>query len=323
MKKNNFIKITISYALISVFVLVLLILVQPNITKSDVTVNQKSLVDNSQFNISTSSDSSIKKVDSQVDCSDVTALLQNGELLTKMEQQVVDLQNSISNKTTQISSLTSAGVTKDSQIETLKSASDTKTTQISALQTRINNLTSAYNTKTIQISTLSSTISSLQSQLTTFGNNNSDSAQFLREYPVGSLYISTDSTNPGNKWGGSWSAYAQGRVLVGVGTGCDTNGTCWGFSAGQTGGEFTHRITVSELPYHRHTTTTRGAGVILKWDNAKNSSGVYWGAETWNGNYGSGGAYALNGMYTSYTGGDVYHNNTMPFVAVYIWYRNS
>jgi|GEM_PF-2198045 len=330
MKKNNFIKITISYALISVVVLVLLILVQPNISQDNNFTIQKSLTENSDFTPLTNSESSIKKVDSTVDCADVTTLLQNGELLTKMEQQVIALQTAIANKTTQIASLTSAGASNDLQISNLKSASDNKTTQISILQTRINNLTSAYNTKTTQISTLSSTVSSLQTQLTSFGNNNNDSTQFLREHPAGSLYISTDSTNPGNKWGGNWSAYAQGRILVGVGTGCDTNGTCWGFSAGQTGGEFTHRLTTSEIPYHRHGTISpqfdgsfySRRGLILKWDNAKDSNGTYWGARAYDGNYGSSGAGILNNLYTSSTGGDGYHNNTMPFVAVYIWYRN-
>ncbi len=39
-------------------------------------------------------------------------------------------------------------------------------------------------------------------------------------YPIGSLYLSTVSTNPNTLFGfGTWVAFGQGRVLVGVGTG--------------------------------------------------------------------------------------------------------
>lgn len=37
-------------------------------------------------------------------------------------------------------------------------------------------------------------------------------------YPVGSIYMSVKSTNPGTLFGGTWVAIAQGRTLVGVNT---------------------------------------------------------------------------------------------------------
>lgn len=47
-------------------------------------------------------------------------------------------------------------------------------------------------------------------------------------YPIGSIYSSTVSTNPGTLFGfGTWVAYAAGRVLIGDGG---------GFTAGSTGG---------------------------------------------------------------------------------------
>lgn len=41
-------------------------------------------------------------------------------------------------------------------------------------------------------------------------------------YPVGSIYLSTSATNPGNIWGGTWVAWGSGRVPVGINTG-DSN----------------------------------------------------------------------------------------------------
>lgn len=38
-------------------------------------------------------------------------------------------------------------------------------------------------------------------------------------YPVGSVYISVSSTNPGTLFGGTWSAFGAGRVLVGLDSG--------------------------------------------------------------------------------------------------------
>lgn len=35
-------------------------------------------------------------------------------------------------------------------------------------------------------------------------------------YPVGSIYLSVNSTNPSSIFGGTWVAFGAGRVLVGV-----------------------------------------------------------------------------------------------------------
>jgi hypothetical protein len=62
-------------------------------------------------------------------------------------------------------------------------------------------------------------------------------------YPIGSIYTSTVSTNPNALFGfGTWVAFGEGKVLVGVGT---------GFTAGATGGS-ANAIVVS----HSHTATS-------------------------------------------------------------------
>lgn len=65
-------------------------------------------------------------------------------------------------------------------------------------------------------------------------------------YPVGSVYISLTSTNPGTYLKGTWEQFAQGRTLVGVGEGSDGANTQT-FDVNDTGGEYKHLITKKEL----------------------------------------------------------------------------
>lgn len=65
-------------------------------------------------------------------------------------------------------------------------------------------------------------------------------------YPVGSVYISLNSTNPGTYLNGTWEQFAQGRTLVGVGKGSDGANTQT-FDVNDTGGEYKHLISKKEL----------------------------------------------------------------------------
>ena len=132
-------------------------------------------------------------------------------------------------------------------------------------------------------------------------------------YPVGSIYISTSSINPGDAsvFGfGTWERIGQGRVLVGVGQGTDSNSTVQNFSAEATGGEYTHTLTVNEMPSHTH-------------------AHQYHLAKTLNGGspdafqaYGNGGAAAkVNSYWINSAGGGQAHNNMPPYLAVYMWKR--
>ena len=70
-------------------------------------------------------------------------------------------------------------------------------------------------------------------------------------YPVGSIYMSMNSTDPSILFGGSWDKLEDGRVLIGA------NNT---YSVGSTGGSFTHTLTTDELPAHSHSGSTASAG---------------------------------------------------------------
>lgn len=67
---------------------------------------------------------------------------------------------------------------------------------------------------------------------------------FNKVYPVGSIYMSVNSTSPQTLFGGVWTEWGQGRVPVGV----SSSGTF--SSVEKTGGSETHTLTKSEMPMH-------------------------------------------------------------------------
>lgn len=75
-------------------------------------------------------------------------------------------------------------------------------------------------------------------------------------YPVGSVYSNrTDGTNPGTLFGvGTWVSAGTGRVLIGNGTGVDTNGVSVVISAQTCGGLYQEIITSAKMPLHKHET---------------------------------------------------------------------
>ncbi len=66
-------------------------------------------------------------------------------------------------------------------------------------------------------------------------------------YPVGSIYLSVNNVNPNKLFGGTWVAWGAGRVPVGVNTGDSAFN-----SVEKTGGEKSHKLTLSEIPSHGH-----------------------------------------------------------------------
>ena len=61
-------------------------------------------------------------------------------------------------------------------------------------------------------------------------------------YPVGSIYMSVNNTNPSTLFGGTWQQI-QDRFLLAAGA---------TYAAGATGGEATHTLTTDEMPAHSH-----------------------------------------------------------------------
>lgn len=125
-----------------------------------------------------------------------------------------------------------------------------------------------------------------------------DNSLLDKIYPVGSVYISVNDTNPSELFGGKW-ARIKDTFLLASGS---------KYSGGSTGGEAEHTLTADEMPSHNH---------MLKIYNHNNSGTVknvnrsVWTSQT------DAGAK----LDTEPTGNGVAHNNMPPYLAVFMWKR--
>lgn len=125
---------------------------------------------------------------------------------------------------------------------------------------------------------------------------------------VGQIILST-TLNTADKvkniYGGNWEAFGAGKVLVGAGSNGGRS-----FTAGSTGGEYAHTLTVNEMPSHMHSSrmhNTNGAGI--NYLNVKKED--------------PGMGLTVGNEGTSAAGGGGAHNNMQPYVVVYMWRRVS
>ena len=96
-----------------------------------------------------------------------------------------------------------------------------------------------YSTKNPGDPIASATTNSLQEEVTAIEDflitKTAITTIFKMIYPVGSIYMSVNSTNPGTLFGGTWVAWGTGRVPVGIDTSdADFN------TVEETGGAKTH-----------------------------------------------------------------------------------
>lgn len=147
-------------------------------------------------------------------------------------------------------------------------------------------------------------------------------------YPIGSIYLSVNSTSPATLFGGSWTQLKD-RFLLGAGS---------TYSSGATGGAATHKLSVAEMPSHAHDTpffnnmTNNGemksdfigvfgkgvtASQALK-DTGQTSTMEMWWINQTNTAEGNEWAYL-----TSAKGSGSAHNNMPPYLVVYMWKRTA
>lgn len=147
-------------------------------------------------------------------------------------------------------------------------------------------------------------------------------------YPIGSIYMSATNTNPSAFLGGTWEAWGQGRVPVGV----DTNDTMFN-TAEKTGGEKTHTLNTTEIPNHEHsmlaTYGLNDAGTELEIKGEL----AYMGEDTSTALRGTGSLHSAAIDHSGLHGpiramgligeSDKPHNNLQPYITCYMWKRTA
>lgn len=129
-------------------------------------------------------------------------------------------------------------------------------------------------------------------------------------YPIGSIYMSVNSTSPANLFGGTWTQLKD-RFLLSAGD---------SYSNGATGGSATHTLSTAEMPKHKHNINDEfGQGIC----GMRNANGAGDGWDIYVGNSSTGTKYRrisyISGL--SETGSGSAHNNMPPYLVVYMWKR--
>ena len=134
-------------------------------------------------------------------------------------------------------------------------------------------------------------------------------------YPVGSIRVSTSSTNPGTYLGGTWVQWGAGRVPVGVNS-SDTDFS----SVEKTGGTKAVTLTTAQIPSHKHSGSQGTAEGVQGFYNTFNGRTGYAVELTYKPN---GGANIGESTETQPTGGGGSHTNLQPYITCYMWKRTA
>lgn len=118
-------------------------------------------------------------------------------------------------------------------------------------------------------------------------------------YPIGSIYMSVNAASPAALFGGTWEQIKD-TFLLSAG---DT------YEAGATGGEATHKLTVSEMPSHTHKLNlyyTQSGASSSDWSISQQQQ-----------------KHSYISRHMQSEGNDQAHNNMPPYLVVYVWQRTT
>ena len=127
-------------------------------------------------------------------------------------------------------------------------------------------------------------------------------------YKVGDIFITTNSENPADRFGGTWQKLPEETFLMTASS---------KYAIKSTGGENKVTLTLNEVPPHYHYLNNNGNDDTRLTMNAAHTGGNNYNV------YMDSSSSTENGPYitTNYSGGGQSHNNMPKFYAVYIWIR--
>lgn len=133
-------------------------------------------------------------------------------------------------------------------------------------------------------------------------------------YPVGSIYMSANSTSPATLFGGTWQQLKD-RFLIGAGSSYENGATGGATSHKHT--TASHALTIEEMPEHGH-------GYTLAYGGNDPVKGFSYG-NTYAGNFDDSSQYINNnGGGKAHSHGDTGSSSNMPpYLAVYMWKRTA
>lgn len=159
-------------------------------------------------------------------------------------------------------------------------------------------------------------------------NENYEKFKNFCPFPVNSLYLSLDNSNPATLFLGTTWEKQEGRFLLGSSS---------NYALGSTGGSSTITLTEANMPRHRHQVDAVSAtipehihSITLQNHSGDNYSAnrVGWGADNLAGNNATvntssagGGSTGAIAPYTNYMGSGTAFNNMPPYLVVNIWKR--
>lgn len=135
-------------------------------------------------------------------------------------------------------------------------------------------------------------------------------------YPIGSIYMNVNSTNPGTLFGGTWEQI-QGKFLLGMSS---------SYPAGSQGGEASHTLTTAEMPAHAHNPANEAGYYGFITNSQKAFTVGDMGVQSGSGRYYPFASAAFDisrNILTGTTGGGKSHNNMPPYLSIYIWKRTA
>jgi microcystin-dependent protein len=158
-------------------------------------------------------------------------------------------------------------------------------------------------------------------------NENYEKFKNFCPFPVNSLFLTLDNSNPATLFLGTTWQKQEGRFLIGSSS---------SYAIGSTGGSATITLTEANMPRHRHQVDSTTATIPAHThtintgtnDYRRNDGRITWGGTgDFRGDYSTnsagGGSTGAIAPYTNYVGSGTAFNNMPPYLVVNIWKRIS